>query len=121
MPVGLDGRFDAQVSDFAGQHVKDADREIIRHLKETGALYEQDVIVHSYPFCYRSETPLIYRAVPSWYVKVEQLKDRLRRPTAKCAGCPIIFRRGASASGWTGLGIGRSPGTGFGVRRCPFG
>ena len=57
MPVGLDGRFDAQVSDFAGQHVKDADREIIRHLKETGALYEQDVIVHSYPFCYRSENP----------------------------------------------------------------
>ena len=77
MPVGLDGRFDAQVPDFAGQHVKDADREITRHLKESGALYEQDVIVHSYPFCYRSETPLIYRAVPSWYVKVEQLKDRL--------------------------------------------
>lgn len=50
MPVGLDGRFDAQVPDFAGQHVKDADREITRHLKESGALYEQDVIVHSYHF-----------------------------------------------------------------------
>ena len=94
MPVGLDGRFDAQVSDFAGQHVKDADREIIRHLKETGALYEQDVIVHSYPFCYRSETPLIYRAVPSWYVKVEQLKDRLLAANGQVRWVPDHIQEG---------------------------
>ncbi len=94
MPVGLDGRFDAQVPDFAGQHVKDADREIIRHLKESGALYEQDVIVHSYPFCYRSETPLIYRAVPSWYVKVEQLKDRLLAANRQVRWVPDHIQEG---------------------------
>jgi isoleucyl-tRNA synthetase len=94
MPVGLDGRFDAQVPDFAGQHVKDADREIIRHLKEAGALYEQDVIVHSYPFCYRSETPLIYRAVPSWYVKVEQLKDRLLAANRQVRWVPDHIQEG---------------------------
>ncbi|MFZ8931285.1 MAG: isoleucine--tRNA ligase [Pseudomonadales bacterium] len=94
MPVGLDGRFDAQVPDFAGQHVKDADREIIRHLKESGALYEQDVIVHSYPFCYRSETPLIYRAVPSWYVKVEQLKDRLLTANRQVCWVPDHIQEG---------------------------
>jgi len=94
MPVGLDGRFDAQVPDFAGQHVKDADREIIRHLKESGALYEQDVIVHSYPFCYRSETPLIYRAVPSWYVKVEQLKDRLLTANRQVRWVPDHIQEG---------------------------
>lgn len=76
-PVGLDGRFTAEVGDFAGQHVKDADKEIIRHLKERGALYEQDVVVHNYPYCYRSDTPLIYRAIPSWYVKVESMRERL--------------------------------------------
>ena len=94
MPVGLDGRFDGQVPDFAGQHVKDADREIIRHLKESGALYEQDVIVHSYPFCYRSETPLIYRAVPSWYVKVEQLKDRLLAANRQVRWVPDHIQEG---------------------------
>jgi len=94
MPVGLDGRFDAQVPDFAGQHVKDADREIIRHLKESGALYEQDVIVHSYPFCYRSETPLIYRAVPSWYVKVEQLKDQLLAANRQVRWVPDHIQEG---------------------------
>ena len=94
MPVGLDGCFDAQVPDFAGQHVKDADREIIRHLKESGALYEQDVIVHSYPFCYRSETPLIYRAVPSWYVKVEQLKDRLLAANRQVRWVPDHIQEG---------------------------
>ena len=94
MPVGLDGRFDAQVPDFAGQHVKDADREITRHLKESGALYEQDVIVHSYPFCYRSETPLIYRAVPSWYVKVEQLKDRLLAANRQVRWVPDHIQEG---------------------------
>ena len=94
MPVGLDGRFDAQVPDFAGQHVKDADREIIRHLKEAGALYEQDVIVHSYPFCYRSETPLIYRAVPSWYVKVEQLKDQLLAANRQVRWVPDHIQEG---------------------------
>ena len=94
MPVGLDGRFDEQVPDFAGLHVKDADKEIIRTLKDRGLLYEQDVIVHSYPFCYRSETPLIYRAVPSWYVKVEQLKDRLLAANRQVRWVPDHIQEG---------------------------
>ncbi len=76
-PVTLRGTFTDEVTDFAGQYVKDADKGIIQHLKETGALYVQDVIQHSYPFCYRSDTPLIYRAIPSWYVRVTDFKDRL--------------------------------------------
>lgn len=76
-PVTLNGRFTDEVPDFAGRYVKDADKDIIRMLKAQGALYEQGVIQHSYPYCYRSDTPLIYRAIPSWYVKVTAIVDDL--------------------------------------------
>ena len=76
-PIDMSGRFTEEVSDFANLHVKDADKQIIKWLKEAGNLYRQDTIVHSYPFCPRSDTPLIYRTVDSWYVSVEQMRDRL--------------------------------------------
>lgn len=76
-PVTVHGEFDASVTDFAGQHVKEADKDIIAHLKSSGVLYRQDVLQHSYPYCYRSDTPLIYRAIPSWYVRVTEISQRL--------------------------------------------
>jgi len=76
-PVDMEGKFTDEVTDFAGVHVKDADKHIIKRLKEAGNLYLQEVIVHSYPFCPRSDTPIIYRTIPSWYVKVEAMRDRL--------------------------------------------
>jgi len=76
-PVTVNGIFTDEVVDFAGQYVKDADRNIIRNLKERGLLYRQEVIQHSYPYCYRSDTPLIYRAIPSWYVQVTGFVDKL--------------------------------------------
>lgn len=69
-PVDDQGIFTAEVRDFAGQHVKAADRAIIKHLKGTGRLIVDSTCTHSYPFCWRSDTPLIYRAVPAWFVKV---------------------------------------------------
>ncbi|KAL8652422.1 MAG: hypothetical protein Q9210_002689 [Variospora velana] len=69
-PVDDQGIFTAEVRDFAGQHVKAADRAIIKHLKGTSRLIVDSTITHSYPFCWRSDTPLIYRAVPAWFVKV---------------------------------------------------
>jgi isoleucyl-tRNA synthetase len=76
-PIDLEGKFTSEVPDYAGVYVKEADKALIRRLKEEGKLFHQDVIVHSYPFCPRSDTPIIYRTIPSWYVKVEQLRDRL--------------------------------------------
>ncbi len=76
-PVTMAGRFTDEVTDFSGQYVKDADRGIIEYLKAATALYRQDVIQHEYPYCYRSDTPLIYRAVPSWFIRVTDLVDRL--------------------------------------------
>lgn len=76
-PVDMSGLMTEQVTDFAGLYVKDANPEIIRHLKDKGALYKQDTIEHNYPFCYRSDTPLIYRIVDSWYIEVSKIKARL--------------------------------------------
>jgi isoleucyl-tRNA synthetase len=76
-PLDSEARFTSKVPDFAGQHVKDADRGIVRKLKERGALVHQSTIVHSYPFCYRTDTPLVYRAIDAWYVKVANQRDAL--------------------------------------------
>ncbi|MCV7057369.1 isoleucine--tRNA ligase [Mycolicibacterium gilvum] len=84
-PVDAKGRFDASVPDYAGQHVFDANPQIIRDLKNgTGAaatngavLLRHDSYEHSYPHCWRCRNPLIYRAVSSWFVKVTQFRDRM--------------------------------------------
>jgi isoleucyl-tRNA synthetase len=76
-PVDMEGKFTSEVTDYAGVYVKDADKLIIRRLRDEGKLFQQEVIVHSYPFCPRSDTPIIYRTIPSWYVKVEQMRERL--------------------------------------------
>jgi isoleucyl-tRNA synthetase len=93
-PVTMNGIFTDEVSDFAGQHVKDADRPIIRWLKDHDALYRQEVIQHSYPFCYRSDTPLIYRAIPSWYVAVTRLVDRLLDANEQIRWVPEHIKQG---------------------------
>ncbi|XP_013398434.1 isoleucine--tRNA ligase, cytoplasmic isoform X2 [Lingula anatina] len=75
--VDASGRFTLPVTDFNGQYVKDADKNIIRWLKEHGRLVHQGQIKHSYPFCWRSETPLVYKAVPSWFVRVQSISEKL--------------------------------------------
>lgn len=60
-----------------GLNIKEADPILIRELKEKGFLFKQDTIQHNYPYCWRSGTPLIYKAIPSWFVKVTAIKDRL--------------------------------------------
>uniref|UniRef100_A0A8D1N2L5 isoleucine--tRNA ligase n=1 Tax=Sus scrofa TaxID=9823 RepID=A0A8D1N2L5_PIG len=76
-PVDASGCFTEEVTDFAGQYVKDADKNIIRTLKEQGRLLIASTFTHSYPFCWRSDTPLIYKAVPSWFVRVEHMVEQL--------------------------------------------
>ena len=62
---------------FAGKFVKDADEDIMEDLKERGLLYRREVYRHTYPFCWRCNTPLLYYAKESWYIKTTALKDRL--------------------------------------------
>jgi isoleucyl-tRNA synthetase len=93
-PIDFEGKFTAEVSDYVGVYVKDADKAIIRRLKEAGKLLAQDVIVHPYPFCPRSDTPIIYRTIPSWYVKVESLRERLAASNAQVNWVPDHIKHG---------------------------
>ncbi len=93
-PVGLDGCFTSEVFDLEGQHVKDADKQIITTLKDHGKLFKQEVIQHSYPYCYRSDTPLIYRAIPSWYVAVTKIKENLLNANQKISWVPGHIKSG---------------------------
>ncbi|KAK3721956.1 isoleucine--tRNA ligase [Vermiconidia calcicola] len=71
-PLNAGGEFTSEVPEFEGQHVKAADKNIMKYLEGQGRLVRKSQITHRYPHCPRSKTPLIQRAVPSWFIKVEQ-------------------------------------------------
>jgi isoleucyl-tRNA synthetase len=87
-PLDEEAKFTAEVPEYAGQFCKDADKAIIKRLKDEGKLVHQSTIVHSYPFCERTDTPLIYRAIEAWYVRVEDLRDKLAANNAKIRWVP---------------------------------
>ena len=76
-PVDSNGMFTDPVEPVKGMHVKKADDTLIAILKENKRLIQKDALLHSYPFCWRSDTPLIYKTVPSWFVKVEEIRDQI--------------------------------------------
>ncbi len=76
-PVDSNGCFTTEIPEYAGQFVKDADKEIIRRLKKEGKVIHHATLHHRYPFCWRSDTPLIYKAVATWFVAVEKIKEKL--------------------------------------------
>ena len=77
VPVDDSGRFTDDVVEWAGQNVLEANSGIIKHLRETGQLVRHDSYTHNYPHCWRTDTPIIYKAMPSWYVKVTDIRDRM--------------------------------------------
>ncbi len=91
-PVDDDGCFTPAVVDFAGKHVKEADKEIIAKVKSMQRMIDVSVIVHSYPFCWRSDTPLIYKTVPSWFVRVEDIKPQLLANNDKTMWVPSYVK-----------------------------
>lgn len=76
-PVDAEARFTDEVPDVAGVNVKDADATLIRILKDRQLIVRHEQIRHSYPFCWRTGTPLIYKAIPTWFVKVESFRERM--------------------------------------------
>ena len=77
IPVDADGKFTSQVPEYEGKLVFDANRDIIRDLRSRGRVLQDKVIVHSYPHSWRSGEPLIYMALPAWFVKVVDIRDRM--------------------------------------------
>lgn len=72
-PIDDNGAFTSQVTEYKGIYVKDADKLIIKKLTESGNVLVHSQIKHSYPFCWRSDTPLIYRSVPAWFVRIGEI------------------------------------------------
>ena len=75
-PVDLLGKVTGSYP-FAGKFVKDADEEIMDDLKERGLLFHRDIYRHTYPFCWRCDTPLLYYAKSSWYIRTSAFKDQM--------------------------------------------
>ncbi len=76
-PVDQNGKFTEAVPEYAGLFVKDADKQIIKRLKQWGRVYHAAMVRHRYPFCWRSDTPLIYKTVRTWFVAVEKVKEQM--------------------------------------------
>ena len=76
-PVRPDGTFDERTGPFAGMYVRDADAPIVEALRESGRLFRAGEYEHAYPHCWRCDTPLIYYAKTSWYVRTTARRDEL--------------------------------------------
>ncbi|MHB1526963.1 MAG: isoleucine--tRNA ligase [Candidatus Dormibacteria bacterium] len=92
--VGLDGCFLPFVSGFAGLFVKSADPVIADDLRQRGLLYREETILHTYPFCWRCETPLLYYALDSWFIRTTAVKEALLRHNSSIRWVPSHIRDG---------------------------
>lgn len=93
-PMDAECKFTKEVPDYEGRFVKDCDKDIIDRLKKEGKLVKRDQIVHSYPHCWRCSSPLIYRGIGSWFVKVEEEHDRLLRANSQIKWQPAHIKEG---------------------------
>ena len=93
-PVELDGSFGDEVGDYAGTFVKDADPAICEALEKRGLLLREEAYLHSYPHCWRCDTPLIYYAKSSWYLRTSESRDRMLAANAGIDWHPEHIREG---------------------------
>ena len=76
-PVDNSGRFTDEVYLYKGKLVFDANKDIIKDLKRDGFVFQSETYLHNYPHCWRTDEPLIYRAVNSWYVRVTEIREKM--------------------------------------------
>lgn len=93
-PVDQNGRFIKEVTPWAGIFIKKADPSIIDNLKERNLLYKEEKYTHTYPFCWRCDTPLIYYARASWYIKTTAVKSNLIKNNQKINWYPEYIKDG---------------------------
>ncbi|MBD3183857.1 isoleucine--tRNA ligase [Candidatus Poribacteria bacterium] len=93
-PVDLDGRFTEVVEPWAEKFVKDADPGIIENLKERGLLFKEEIYTHDYPFCWRCDSPLLYYARSSWFIKTTTYKNKMIEQNRKINWYPEHIKEG---------------------------
>ncbi|MBN9610972.1 MAG: isoleucine--tRNA ligase [Actinobacteria bacterium] len=93
-PVDAQGRFTEEVPPYAGQVIFDANRPIVRDLRAAGRLIRDESYLHSYPHCWRCETPLMQKAVNSWFVAVTTFRDRMVELNKQITWVPSHIRDG---------------------------
>ena len=93
-PVDEEGNFMQDMEFIAGLNVMEANRPISQKLKEKGLMFRQETVAHSYPFCWRTDTPLIYKPISTWFVKVESFRDRMVEHNRKVHWVPGHIRDG---------------------------
>lgn len=93
-PIDAECKFTKEVPDYQGIFVKDADKDIMKRLKEEGKLVKRDTVVHSYPHCWRCGSPLIYRGIGSWFVKVADYHDVLLKANSQITWQPNHIKEG---------------------------
>ncbi|AGT43288.1 isoleucine--tRNA ligase [Treponema pedis] len=93
-PVDAECKFTNEVPDYKGLFVKDADKAIIERLKTEEKLFKREQILHSYPHCWRCDSPLIYRAVASWFVSVEKIKNKMLSANSEITWQPEHIKSG---------------------------
>jgi isoleucyl-tRNA synthetase len=93
-PMDAEGRFTDEVRDYAGMFVKEADKGIIRDLKARRMIVRQETYFHPYPHCWRCSSPLLYRAISSWFVNIQKIKDSMLRANSGIFWIPGHIREG---------------------------
>ncbi|MEX2537716.1 MAG: isoleucine--tRNA ligase [Actinomycetota bacterium] len=93
-PVDASGRFDASVPEYTGTFVKDADSDIVERLRASARLVRSESYLHSYPHCWRCNTPLLYYALQSWYIRTTAYQDRMLEVNATVNWIPEHIRDG---------------------------
>ena len=93
-PLDAECKFTKEVSDYAGVFVKDADKDIMDRLKKEGKLVKRETVNHQYPHCWRCGSPLIYRGIGSWFVKVQDHHEALLRANSQIKWQPSHIKEG---------------------------
>ncbi len=86
--------FTAEVSDYVGRYVKDVDKDIIQRLKDEHKLVHRSTIKHNYPHCWRDDVPLIYRAVSTWFVDIDAIKEKMLKANSQINWVPAHLKDG---------------------------
>ena len=98
-PVDAEGNFTSQVKDFAGKFVHSVNEDVIADIKKRGRLVHKQTIEHRYPFCYRCDTPLIYKTIDTWFMKIEPIRKNMLDSNNNIHWVPEHLQQGRFGNG----------------------